>query len=80
MGDMSSRRGRILGMEPTEDGGQRIRAQVPYAEVVHYSPLLRSLSSGTGSYSISIDSYEDVPREMSAKIIEQHEKEKAEEH
>jgi len=80
MGDMSSRRGRILGMEPTEDGGQRIRAHVPYAEVVHYSPLLRSLSSGTGSYTISIESYEDVPREMSAKIIEQHEKEKAEEH
>ncbi|TDB39982.1 MAG: elongation factor G [Actinobacteria bacterium] len=80
MGDMSSRRGRILGMEPTEDGGQKIRAQVPYAEVIHYSPLLRSLSSGTGSYTISIDSYEDVPREMAAKIIEQHEKEKAEEH
>ncbi len=80
MGDMSSRRGRILGMEPTEDGGQKIRAQVPYAEVIHYSPLLRSLSSGTGSYSISIESYEDVPREMAAKIIEQHEKEKAEEH
>lgn len=80
MGDMSSRRGRILGMEPTEDGEQVIRAQVPYVEVVHYSPTLRSLSSGTGSYRISIDSYEDVPREMSAKIIEQHEKEKAEEH
>ncbi|PKQ19009.1 MAG: elongation factor G [Actinobacteria bacterium HGW-Actinobacteria-6] len=80
MGDMSSRRGRILGMEPTEDGAQKIRAHVPYVEVVHYSPTLRSLSSGTGSYTISIDSYEDVPREMSAKIIEQHEKEKAEEH
>ncbi|MCE5190452.1 MAG: elongation factor G [Actinomycetia bacterium] len=80
MGDMSSRRGRILGMEPTASGGQKIRAQVPYAEVVHYSPLLRSLSSGTGSYTISIDSYEDVPREMAAKIIEQHEKHKTEEH
>ncbi len=80
MGDMSSRRGRILGMEPTEDGGQKIRAHVPYAEVIHYSPLLRSLSSGTGSYTISIDSYEDVPREMATKIIEQHEKEKAEDH
>jgi elongation factor G len=79
MGDMSSRRGRVLGMEGIE-GAQEIKAQAPYAEVVHYSPTLRSLSHGTGSYSIEIGEYAEVPHEMAKKVIEQHEKEKAEGH
>ena len=79
MGDISSRRGRVLGMEGVE-GHQRIRAQVPYAEVVHYSPMLRSLSHGTGGYSIEIGEYAEVPFDMAKKVIEQHEKERAEGH
>jgi elongation factor G len=79
MGDMSSRRGRVLGMEGIE-GAQEIRAQAPYAEVVHYSPTLRSLSHGTGSYSIEIGEYAEVPFDMAKKVIDQHEKEKAEGH
>jgi elongation factor G len=79
MGDISSRRGRVLGMDGL-DGGQQIKAQAPYAEVVHYSPTLRSLSHGTGSYTIEIGEYAEVPFDMAKKVIEQHEKEKAEGH
>jgi len=79
MGDISSRRGRVLGMDGVE-GGQEIKALVPYAEVVHYSPMLRSLSHGTGSYAIQIGEYAEVPFDMAKKVIDQHEKEKAEGH
>ncbi|MGV8082913.1 MAG: elongation factor G [Coriobacteriia bacterium] len=79
MGDMSSRRGRILGMDSV-DSQQRIKAQAPYAEVVHYSPTLRSLSHGTGSYTIEIGEYAEVPHDMAKKIIEAHAKERAEGH
>ncbi|MDP2181476.1 MAG: elongation factor G [Actinomycetota bacterium] len=80
MGDISSIRGRILGMGAPGPGVQLIRAQVPYAEVVHYSPHLRSLSSGTGTYTIAIDSYEQVPGDMAKKIVDAYEKERAEGH
>jgi elongation factor G len=79
MGDISSRRGRVLGMDGI-DGGQEIKALVPYSEVVHYSPTLRSLSHGTGSYSIEIGEYAEVPFDMAKKVIEQHDKERAEGH
>jgi elongation factor G len=80
MGDISAKRGRVLGMDSPEPGVQVIKAQVPYAEVVHYSPQLRSLTSGTGSYTISIDSYEQVPGDLAKKIIEQYQKQRAESH
>ncbi len=80
MGDISSIRGRILGMDAPEAGMQVIRAQAPYAEVVHYSPHLRSITSGTGTYSLSIDSYEQVPGDIQKKLVEAHEKERAEGH
>jgi len=79
MGDMSSRRGRILGMDSVE-GMQRIHAQAPYAEVVHYSPLLRSLTHGTGTYTVQIGEYAEVPHELAKKVIEEYQKEKAEGH
>jgi translation elongation factor EF-G len=48
--------------------------------VVHYSPLLRSLTHGTGTYTIEIGEYAEVPREMAQKVIEAYLKEKAEGH
>ncbi|MHB9003332.1 MAG: elongation factor G [Coriobacteriia bacterium] len=80
MGDISSIRGRVLGMDSPAAGSQVIKAHAPYAEVVHYSPKLRSLSSGTGSYTISIDSYEQVPGDVQKKLVELHDKERAEGH
>ncbi|MDT8433570.1 MAG: elongation factor G [Anaerosomatales bacterium] len=76
MGDISSMRGRILGMDSPEAGIQTIKAQVPYAEVVHYSPHLRSITSGTGTYTISVDEYAEVPFDMAKKVIEQARAEK----
>ncbi len=80
MGDISSIRGRVLGMDAPEPGVQVIKAQAPYAEVAHYSPHLRSLSSGTGSYSIRIESYEQVPGDIQKKLVEAYQKERAEGH
>jgi elongation factor G len=76
MGDVSSMRGRILGMDSPEAGVQTIKAQVPYAEVVHYSPHLRSITSGTGTYTIKVEEYAEVPFDMAKKIIEQAKAEK----
>ena len=80
MGDISSIRGRILGMDSPEAGVQTIRAQAPYAEVVHYSPHLRSITSGTGTYALSIDSYEQVPGDIQKKLVDAYQKERAEGH
>jgi elongation factor G len=80
MGDISSIRGRVLGMDSPAAGVQVIRAQVPYAEVVHYSPHLRSITSGTGSYTISIDAYEQVPGDVQKKLVDAYLKERAEGH
>lgn len=79
MGDISSRRGRVNGMEGVA-GKQVIKASVPYAEVVQYSMLLRSLTHGTGSYGLEIGEYAEVPFEMAQKIIEQAKKEHEKEH
>ena len=79
MGDMSSRRGRVLGMDMVDDM-ERIKALVPYAEVVHYSPILRSLTHGTGTYSIEIGDYAEVPQEMAKKVVDEYQQHKAEGH
>ena len=74
MGDMSSRRGKIVGMESV-GGKQVIRATVPYAEVVQYSLQLRSITHGSGVYALEIGEYAEVPFEMAKKIIDQAKKE-----
>ncbi len=80
MGDISSMRGRVLGMDAPGAGVQVIKAQVPYAEVVHYSPHLRAITSGTGNYTIRIDSYEQVPGDVQKKLVDAYQKERAEGH
>jgi elongation factor G len=69
MGDLSSRRGKIGGMEP-EGKFQTIVAKVPEAEVQNYSQALRALSQGRGYFSKSFSHYEPVPTEVAKKIIE----------
>lgn len=80
MGDISSMRGRVLGMDAPSAGVQVIKAQIPYAEVVHYSPHLRAISSGTGNYTIKIESYEQVPGDVQKKLVDAYQKERAEGH
>ncbi|MDO8963065.1 MAG: elongation factor G [Coriobacteriia bacterium] len=79
MGDMSSRRGKIVGMEGVGTK-QVIKASVPYAEVVAYSLQLRSITHGTGMYTMEIGEYSEVPFEMAKKIVEEHKKEQEEHH
>lgn len=79
MGDMSSRRGRINGMEAV-GGKQVIKAAVPYAEVVTYALQLRSITHGTGVYTMDIGEYAEVPLDMAKKIIEEAAKHRVEDH
>lgn len=78
MGDVSSRRGKILGMD-AEGPFQKVKAQVPLAELYKYSSDLRSMTQGRGHHTRTYSHYEEVPREIAAKIIEEVKKAKAEE-
>ena len=60
LGDLNKRRGRILGMEPT-DNKQKITAEVPLAEMFKYATDLRSMTQGRGSFSMEFVRYEEVP-------------------
>ncbi|MDZ4186360.1 MAG: elongation factor G, partial [Desulfuromonadales bacterium] len=68
IGDMNSRRGKILGVEP-QSGSQVVQVLVPMAEVLKYSQDLRSMTSDRGLFSLEFDHYDEVPPHMSAKII-----------
>ena len=73
MGDMNKRRGRILGMEPQADGSQVIKAEAPLSEVLTYAIDLRSQTSARGAFSMEYVRYEEVPREITQKVIENKE-------
>jgi elongation factor G len=75
IGDLNSKRGRILGMQSVEEGISRVEAQVPYAEIMEYSVDLRALTQGMGTFEMKFDHYEDVPAKMAEKIIEERKKE-----
>jgi len=68
MGDLSSRRGHILGVD-IDGHFQLVRAQVPQKELYHYSTTLRSLSSGRGRHSETFSHYAEVPPEAVAKLL-----------
>lgn len=77
MGDISGRRGKILGME--SDGHfQVIKSLVPLAEIHKYSTILRSMTQGRGVYKTKFSHYEELPREQAEKIIAAHDKSKQE--
>jgi hypothetical protein len=71
MGDLSSRRGRISGMDQ-QDGFQVVRAEVPLAELYSYATTLRSLTQGRASHKRVFGHYEEVPREVADGIIAEH--------
>ena len=75
IGDLNSRRGRILGMDP-QDSYQKIRALVPLAELFRYSVDLRSLTQGQGYFTMKFSHYEEVPAQLAEAIIEKAKKEK----
>ncbi|MBQ9244595.1 MAG: elongation factor G [Proteobacteria bacterium] len=70
MGDITSRRGRVLGMDP-EHKKTIIHAICPLAEIQRYAPDLRSMTAGQGIFTMAFEGYEDVPSNLEAKIIKE---------
>lgn len=75
IGDLNSRRGKVVGMEP-HGGEQVVKAQVPMAEILTYAPDLRSMTEGRAFFSVSISHYQEVPAHLAEKVIEEAKKEK----
>jgi len=79
IGDLNSRRGRPQGMEPTA-AGTEIRAEAPMAEMLSYAPDLRSITQGQGDYTLELLRYEEVPAQLTKRLLEQVEAEPAAAH
>ncbi|RKZ22983.1 elongation factor G, partial [bacterium] len=78
IGDLNARRGKILGMERVGKY-QKIKAYVPEAEMYKYSTTLRSLTQGKGTFTQRFAFYEEVPKEIADRIVEERRKEMEEE-
>ena len=74
MGEVTKRRGRVLGMSPDEDGGQIVEAEVPAAEMQSFTAFLRQLTQGRGSFTFDFVRYETLPSNLEAKVIEESRK------
>ncbi len=70
MGDLNSKRAKVLGITPQENGASMIEAQVPLAEVQRYATDLRSITQGRGRYTLEFSHYEEVPAHLTQKIID----------
>ncbi|MGI6104750.1 MAG: elongation factor G [Raoultibacter sp.] len=77
MGDISTRRGRIVGTDSNDAGDTVIKVRVPYAEVVTYTKDLRSISRGSGTYMIEIEGYEEAPADVTKKMVEEYQSARA---
>ncbi|WP_417575788.1 elongation factor G [Paratractidigestivibacter sp.] len=77
MGDISTRRGRIVGTDSNDEGETVIIVRVPYAEIVKYTKDLRSITRGSGSYSIQLNGYEQAPADVTKKLVEEYQASRA---
>ncbi len=80
MGDLNSKRGKIAGMEQVGGGKQRIRAQVPQAEIARYVIDLRSMTGGRGAYTSTFSHYEAMPQQLAQKVIDAYQAAREEAH
>jgi elongation factor G len=71
--DLNGRRGRVIGMD-SSDGVQVVNAMVPQAEIFSYATELRSITGGRGTFSATLDHYDEVPAHLAEKVIEAHRK------
>lgn len=78
MGDLNKRRGRVLGMNPSDFGRTEIVADIPMGELYGYSTDLRSMTGGRGDFAYSFSRYEQAPSDVQAKVIEENAKENEE--
>ena len=70
MGEVTKRRGRVLGMNPDDDGLQVVEAEVPMAEMQDFTTFLRQLTQGRGYYTFEFVRYETLPQMLESKVIE----------
>lgn len=70
MGDLNKRRGRILGMDPTEHGEQKVVAEVPQNEMLKYATDLRALTQARGSFELSFEKFQEMPDNLAQGVIE----------
>jgi elongation factor G len=71
IGDLNSRRGRPLGMEPGAGGMTDIKAEVPMSEMLSYAPDLRAITGGRGEYTMEFARYEEVPGHLASKVVDE---------
>ena len=74
MGDVTKRRGRVLGMNPDEDGLQVVEAEVPMAEMQDFTTFMRQLTQGRGHFTLEFVRYEPLPSNLEGKVIEEAKK------
>jgi elongation factor G len=77
MGDISSRRGKITGVD-TDGHFQKIKAQLPQAELHNYATTIRSLTGGRGFHAESHSHYENLPKEFEKKVIADYKRQREE--
>lgn len=80
MGDMNKRRGRILGMEPTDNGKAKLLAEAPQSELFDYAIVLRAMTQARGTFTVEFSKYEELPAHLAEKVIEAHKAEVEKEH
>jgi elongation factor G len=80
IGDLNSRRGKVLGAESKGGGRQVIKGHVPMSEVLRYAPDLRSMTSGRGDFDLEFSHYEELPTHLAEKIVKEAQAAKAERH
>jgi elongation factor G len=74
IGDLNSRRGRPLGMEP-KGSATEVKAEVPMAEMLSYAPDLRAITGGRGDYTMELARYEEVPAHLAQQVVEKAQRE-----
>lgn len=83
MGEINKRRGRVLGMNPADDGLQLVEAEIPMSETSDFTTYIRSSTQGRGYFKLAFLRYDPLPSQLEAKVIEEanllREKEKEEE-
>lgn len=74
MGELNKRRGRVLGMNPAEDGLTLVEAEVPMSEMQDFTTLVRQMTHGAGHFILEFERYEQLPSNLEQQVIEQAKK------
>ena len=77
MGDLNKRRGRVMGIDPAEDGTQIVLAEVPFSEMTDYVIALRASTQGRGRFDFDFIRYDEVPASIAGKVIAEAKRDQA---